>query len=405
MIDTPPLTRPSLPMSTLVGSDGGTERQPLLLEGKALAAERARAFALARLGVGSRERGDLPMPGIGCCTRLAGLMSQADRQDVCDGTRLARGLFWPVPVTLSADGATAANFAAGRDFALVDADDDSGHLDEAGDGAAAGQRGRADPGAVTRWPPGEVRGAAHDAARDARDLRDPGLVAHRHVPDAQPDAPLPRVPDQGRDQGLGQRARSFAARRAQAGRHPSRGACARERGAGEEPLRALHHRAGGPLGGHAPRRSARRAAALAVPPGLRLLAPDRRTRPCQRGQLLHRDRRPPELRTDPEGRARLAAAQARPRVLFWCNRCGGMASSRTGPHVGVDRLQVSGTQVRQGLVEAYPVPADLGHRERREIGRDHDRGCRAPLPPDHAHTTPTIHPNDHRTGDRRCPAL
>jgi len=40
-----------------------------------------------------------------------------------------------------------------------------------------------------------------------------------------------------------------------------------------------------------------------------------------------------------------------------------------------------------------------------EILCAHDRGCGTPNPPDRADTTPAIPPNDHRPGDRRCPAM
>jgi hypothetical protein len=55
---------------------------------------------------------------------------------------------------------------------------------------------------------------------------------------------------------------------------------------------------------HALRRSARGAAACAVPPELRLLAPDRRPRPRRRRQLLRPLRRAPHLRRIPRARWR-----------------------------------------------------------------------------------------------------
>ncbi len=109
----------------LVDPHGGGDLAPLLLEGGALAAERERAKTLPSLRVSSREKGDLIMLGIGGFTPLEGFMSHTDWQGVCDGMRTASGLFWPIPITLSASRDQAAGFATGRDIALVDPDDGS----------------------------------------------------------------------------------------------------------------------------------------------------------------------------------------------------------------------------------------------------------------------------------------
>src|SRR5512134_3641625 len=104
----------------LVNPHGGGELLPLLLEGKALEAEKARAAALPRLRVSSREKGDIIMLGIGGFTPLDGFMTRTDWQGVCDGMKTASGLFWPIPITLSADAATAASIRTGQDITLVD---------------------------------------------------------------------------------------------------------------------------------------------------------------------------------------------------------------------------------------------------------------------------------------------
>ena len=87
----------------LVNPHGGGDLRPLLLTGDALAAERRRALALPKLRVTSREKGDIVMLGIGGFTPLDGFMTRADWQGVCDGMSTASGLFWPIPITLSAD--------------------------------------------------------------------------------------------------------------------------------------------------------------------------------------------------------------------------------------------------------------------------------------------------------------
>jgi sulfate adenylyltransferase len=109
----------------LVNPHGSAELLPLLLEGDALATERQRAQTLPRLRVSSREKGDLIMMGIGGFTPLEGFMTRADWESVCDGMHMTSGLFWPIPITLSADQSSVASIPTGTDVALVDPDDGS----------------------------------------------------------------------------------------------------------------------------------------------------------------------------------------------------------------------------------------------------------------------------------------
>jgi len=97
--------------------------KPLMLAGEALAAERARAKTLRAVRVGSREKGDLIMLGIGGFTPLEGFMTSADWAGVCNHYETASGVFWPIPITLSVDAAMAATFGVGDDIALTDPDD------------------------------------------------------------------------------------------------------------------------------------------------------------------------------------------------------------------------------------------------------------------------------------------
>ena len=110
-------------MSKLVSPHGGASLKPLLLEGAALTAEQARARTLPKVPVSSRERGDLIMLGIGGFTPLDGFMTHADWKSVCGDLKTAAGLFWPIPVTLSAAKDMAAGIKPGADIALVDATD------------------------------------------------------------------------------------------------------------------------------------------------------------------------------------------------------------------------------------------------------------------------------------------
>ena len=106
-------------MSKLVNPHGGGDLKPLLLEGEALKSELARAKGLTQVKISSREVGDVIMMGIGGFTPLEGFMTHADWQGVCDGYKMASGLFWPIPITLSTDSTTADSIKDGDDVALV----------------------------------------------------------------------------------------------------------------------------------------------------------------------------------------------------------------------------------------------------------------------------------------------
>ena len=108
----------------LVNPHGGGPLKPLLLNGKALSEERARAESLPKIKVSSREKGDIIMLGLGGFTPLDGFMTHADWEGVCDGMKTASGLFWPIPITLSIDEAIADGIKTGSDIALVDPEND-----------------------------------------------------------------------------------------------------------------------------------------------------------------------------------------------------------------------------------------------------------------------------------------
>ncbi len=113
-------------MSKLVKPHGSNSLKPLLLEGEALKAELARARALPKVRISSREVGDLIMLGIGGFTPLDGFMTRADWEGVCDGMKMANGLFWPIPITLSTDEVTADSIKTGSEVALQD--DETGEI-------------------------------------------------------------------------------------------------------------------------------------------------------------------------------------------------------------------------------------------------------------------------------------
>ena len=106
----------------LVGPHGGGELNPLLLEGEELLAERKRASSLPQIRISPREKGDLVMLGIGGFTPLEGFMTHADWESVCSDMTTSSGLFWPIPITLSTDRATAETIKTGSHVTLVDPD-------------------------------------------------------------------------------------------------------------------------------------------------------------------------------------------------------------------------------------------------------------------------------------------
>src|SRR3569832_1812867 len=107
-------------MSTLVQPHGADTLKPQLLEGAAPAAERRRAETLPKVMISSRETGDLILLGIGGITPLEGFMTHADWQGECDGIKMASGLYWPIPITLSTDSHTADGIKTGDEVSVGD---------------------------------------------------------------------------------------------------------------------------------------------------------------------------------------------------------------------------------------------------------------------------------------------
>ena len=109
--------------SNLVAPHGSATLKPLLLTGAAREQALKLASTLPQITLSSRERGDLIMLGIGGFTPLNGFMNKADWQGVVDDMRLQTGnnagLFWPIPITLSAPKATADHLNVGDKVALV----------------------------------------------------------------------------------------------------------------------------------------------------------------------------------------------------------------------------------------------------------------------------------------------
>jgi sulfate adenylyltransferase len=107
-------------MSKLVPPHGSKQLLPLLLKGRERAEELKRAANLPKILMTSRETSDLIMMGIGAFTPLNGFMDYRDWQGCCSEMKLSNGLFWPVPITLSASKESASSILPGNKVALVD---------------------------------------------------------------------------------------------------------------------------------------------------------------------------------------------------------------------------------------------------------------------------------------------
>ncbi|MDH3741775.1 MAG: sulfate adenylyltransferase, partial [Hyphomicrobiales bacterium] len=107
-------------MSNLVNPHGGSGLKSLLAPQDARADMLAKAQELQKVPMTSRELSDLFMLGMGAYTPLGGFMGEADWRGVCTDMKLASGLFWPIPITLSASNDIADAITAGSDVALTD---------------------------------------------------------------------------------------------------------------------------------------------------------------------------------------------------------------------------------------------------------------------------------------------
>ena len=107
-------------MSRLVSPHGGGGLESLLVPKAERKSELERAATLNKATLTSREISDLLMLGMGAYTPLDGFMNEADWRGCCGDMKTAGGLFWPIPITLSCDADSAAKLTLGNDVALTD---------------------------------------------------------------------------------------------------------------------------------------------------------------------------------------------------------------------------------------------------------------------------------------------
>jgi len=375
---------------TLVDPHGGGDLLPLLLEGEALALERKRAATLPALRVSSREKGDLIMLGIGGFTPLEGFMSRADWQGVCDGMKMASGLFWPIPITLSAAKAAADAIKVGGEIALTDPDDGS---------ILATMRVTEKYGIDKAHECATVfmtTDAAHPGVQQVMQQGDVNLAGPVKVlstggfPEQFGD--LFKTPKQTRAlfESMGwSKVAAFQTRNPMHRSHEYLAKVAIETCDGV----LIHSLLGNLKPGDIPAEVRAEAIGTLVdkyfvkntvvqagyPLDMRYAGPReallhalfRQNYGCSH-QIVGRDHAGVGSYYGPFDAHHIfdklpaGALQTQPMkidVAFWCYKCGGMASGRTCPHTDADRLQVSGTQLRKSLSEGADVPPEFSRPE------------------------------------------
>jgi sulfate adenylyltransferase len=367
-----------------------------MLGGEALAAERARAASLPAVRISSREKGDLVMLGIGGFSPLQGFMTHDDWRGVCDGYRTASGLFWPIPITLSAR-----DRIGSKEVALVDA--------ETGE-------------AVATMKVSECYRI--DKARECQavfrttDPAHPGVAMVMAQPEFNLAGPVKVLSDTGFGEKYGALFMTPAETRAEFERLGwSRVAAFQTRNPMHRSHEYLakvaietcdgvlvHSLLGALKAGDIPAEVRARAIAVLVgkyfrpgtvvqagyPLDMRYAGPReallhalfRQNYGCSH-LIVGRDHAGVGKYYGPFDAHRIfdeippGSLETRPLkmdVTFWCYRCMGMASGRTCPHGAGDQLQVSGTQLREWLSKGSPVPPEFSRPEVLEILRAHYAG-------------------------------
>ncbi len=97
-------------MSNLVAPHGGTLVDRIVRDPDALA---ARAAKLPSVELDARELADLELIAIGAASPLTGFVGRADYESILESTRLASGVVWPFPFTLATN-------VEGQELALRD---------------------------------------------------------------------------------------------------------------------------------------------------------------------------------------------------------------------------------------------------------------------------------------------
>jgi len=111
-------------MSKLVPPHGSKTVLPLLVAEDQRPSELERAANLKKVPLTSREVSDVFMFAMGAYTPLSGFMDKAAWEGVCIDMKLPDGVFWPIPITLSASKELAGSITDGEEVALCDGETD-----------------------------------------------------------------------------------------------------------------------------------------------------------------------------------------------------------------------------------------------------------------------------------------
>jgi sulfate adenylyltransferase len=331
-------------------------------------------------------------------------MTRADWEGVCDGCRTAAGLFWPIPITLSADERVADGIRTGAEIALVDPDGDEilatmrvsekYRIDKAHECMSVFKTAdAAHPGVKLVMQQGEV-----NLAGPVKVLSDGGFKARYgalFMTPAQTRAEFER---------LGwSRVAAFQTRNPMHRSHEYLAKVAIETCDGV----LVHSLLGALKPGDIPAEVRTRAISVLIekyfrpgtvvqagyPLDMRYAGPReallhalfRQNYGCSH-QIVGRDHAgvgsyygPFDAHRifDEVPQGALETQALRMDVTFWCYKCGGMASGRTCAHGDADRLQVSGTQLRKWLSEGSAVPAEFSRPEVLEVLRAYYAGLEA----------------------------
>jgi sulfate adenylyltransferase len=107
-------------MSKLVPPHGSDHLMPLLVPEVQRAEALQKARTLKTVPMSSRETSDFLMLGMGAYTPLSGFMGHDDWRSCCAEMKISSGLFWPIPITVSCTKDLADLIAIGESVALSD---------------------------------------------------------------------------------------------------------------------------------------------------------------------------------------------------------------------------------------------------------------------------------------------
>jgi sulfate adenylyltransferase len=328
-------------------------------------------------------------------------MSHGDWEGVCDGYRMANGLFWPIPITLSADKAVADGIRTGADVALVDPDDgallatmrvsEKYAIDKAHECMSVFRTTDAEhPGVKMVMEQGDV-----NLAGPVKVLSDGGFKARYGA--------LFMTPAETRAafEKLGwSKVAAFQTRNPMHRSHEYLAKVAIETCDGV----LIHSLLGNLKPGDIPADVRARAIGVLIdryfrtdtvihagyPLDMRYAGPReallhalfRQNYGCSH-LIVGRDHAGVGSYYGPFDAHRIfdempkGALETQPLKIdwtFWCYKCGGMASARTCPHDDADRLLVSGTKLRKWLSEGSAVPAEFSRPEVLEVLREYYAG-------------------------------